>query len=284
MTKTLIVNADDYGRSPLVSSGIREAHLSGLVTTTTVMTNLPGAMDEVIKAREECPSLGIGVHLNLSVGPPCAPVEKVRTLLDSNDRFLDLSTIMKSPDRLDLTQLEIELRAQVEAFLTTGTPLDHLDSHNHIVALKPKLWEIYLSLAEEYECGVRPSFPSDVPKEVLVGIYPSYALGFASQGAMDRLYETGVRHPDHFLASFFGPGATLDNFLYLINNLEPGVSELMCHPGYFDETLLAESGYVREREEELPILTHPKVRKAIEQSDIQLATYRNAWNPPPRND
>jgi predicted glycoside hydrolase/deacetylase ChbG (UPF0249 family) len=284
MTKTLIVNADDYGRSPLVSSGIREAHLSGLVTTTTVMTNLPGAIDEVIRAREECPSLAIGVHLNLSVGPPCAPVENVGTLLDSSDRFLDLSAIMQSPDRLDPAQIEIELRAQVEAFLTTGASLDHLDSHNHIVALTPKLWEIYLSLAEEYECGVRPSFPSDVPEEVMVGLYPPYALAFASQDAMDRLNETGVRHPDHFLASFFGPGATLDNLLYLINNLEPGVSELMCHPGHFDETLFAESGYIREREEELSILTHPTTRKAIELSDIHLATYRNAWNPPPEND
>ncbi|HEY43209.1 MAG TPA: ChbG/HpnK family deacetylase [Anaerolineae bacterium] len=281
MTKVLIVNADDYGRSLVVSSGIREAHLSGLVTTTTVMMNLPGAIDEIGRAREECPSLGIGVHLNLSVGPPCAPVEKVRSLLDPNDRFLDRTTIIQSPDRLDPVQLEIELRAQVEAFLTTGTSLDHLDSHNHIVALNPKLWEIYLSLAEEYGCGVRPSFPSDVPKEILVGIYPPYALDFASQGAMDRLESTGVRYPGRFLASFFGPGATLDNLLYLINNLEPGVSELMCHPGHFDETLSAESGYVREREEELSILIRPKARKAIEHSDIRLATYRDAWNPPP---
>jgi predicted glycoside hydrolase/deacetylase ChbG (UPF0249 family) len=282
MTKTLIVNADDYGRSAVVSSGIREAHLSGLVTTTTVMMNLPRAIDEIRRAREECPSLGIGVHLNLSIGPPCSPVEKVRSLLGPDDRFLDWTTIMQSPDRLDAVQIETELRAQVEAFLTTGASLDHLDSHNHIVALKPELWDIYLLLADEHGCGVRPSFPSDVPKEILGSIYPPYALDFASQGAMGRLESTGVQYPDHFLASFFGPGATLKNLLYLINNLEPGVSELMCHPGHFDKKLLDESGYVREREEELTILTHPKVRKAIEQSDILLATYRDAWNPPSR--
>ncbi len=114
-------------------------------------------------------------------------------------------------------------------------------------------------------------------------MYPPKALTFASQGALDRLNSSKVRHPDHFLVSFFGPGATLDNLLYRISNLEPGISELMCHPGQVDDTLRAESGYVREREEELSILIHNKVLKAVERSDIRLATYRNAWNPTVRN-
>ena len=279
MTNTLIINADDYGRSAGVSSGIRETHLSGIVTTTTAMTNLPGATDDVRRAQNECPNLGLGVHLNLSAGPPCAPAEKVKSLLDSNDHFLDRDTIIASPDRLDPTQVEVEFRAQIEAFLLTGASLDHLDSHNHIVALSSELWEIYLMLAEEYGCGVRPSFPSDVPEEILAGIYPPGSLAFASQAAMERLRSTEVHYPDHFLTSFFGPGATLDNLLYRINHLEPGVNELMCHPGQADDILRAESGYAREREEELSILTHHQVLKAVEQSDIRLATYRDAWNP-----
>ena len=57
----------------------------------------------------------------------------------------------------------------------------------------------------------------------------------------------------------------------------------MCHPGQVDDTLRAESGYAHEREEELSILTHDKALEAVEQSDIYLTTYRNAWNPPVRN-
>ncbi len=283
MTKTLIINADDYGRSKGVSAGIREAHLSGVVTTTTVMTNLPGAIEEVGRVQTECLNLGLGVHLNLTAGPPCAPAEKVQTLLDLNGQFLDRDTILASPERLDPGQVEMEFRAQIEAFLSTGALIDHLDSHNHIVALNFELWELYLTLAEENGCGVRPSFPSDVPKELLSGLYPANALSFASQDAVKRLNSSEITHPDHFLVSFFGPGATIDNLLYRISNLEPGVSELMCHPGHVDETLRAESGYARERAEELSILTHPEVRKAVEQSGIRLATYRNAWNPPARN-
>lgn len=283
MNKTLIINADEYGRSPGVSAGIREAHLSGVVTTTTVMTNLPGAIEEVGRAQTECPSLGLAVHLNLTTGPPCAPASLVPSLLDSDGRFLDRDTILASPERLDPGQVEMEFRAQVEAFLSTGASIDHLDSHNHIVALNPELWELYLLLAEENGCGVRPSFPTDVPAELLAGLYPPNALTYASRGAIDRLNSTEIVHPDHFLVSFFGPGATMDNLLYQIDNLEPGVSELMCHPGHVDDTLQAESGYARERGEELSILTHPRVRKAVEQSGIRLATYRNAWDPPANN-
>jgi predicted glycoside hydrolase/deacetylase ChbG (UPF0249 family) len=247
------------------------------------MTNLPGAIQEVAEAKKECPSLGLGVHLNLTAGPPCTPTAMVPSLLDAEGRFLDRDTILASPERLDLGQVELEFRSQITAFLSTGALIDHLDSHNHIVALSPELWDLYLTLAEENGCGVRPSFPSDVPKEILTGVYPPNALSFASQGAMDRLNISGVQHPDHFLVSFFGPGATMDNLLYRIANLEPGVSELMCHPGYVDDTLQAESGYARERGEELSILTHHEVRKAVEQADILLATYRNAWNPPVRD-
>jgi predicted glycoside hydrolase/deacetylase ChbG (UPF0249 family) len=201
-------------------------------------------------------------------------------LLDPSGIFLDRNTIISSPDRLKLPEVERELRAQIERFRSTGAKLDHLDSHNHLVALSPEMWEMYLSLADEYNCGVRPSFPSDVPEEILIGIYPPHTLTFASQGAMARLKSYGVPYPDHFLASFFGPGAILENLLFRITNLEPGVSELMCHPGHVDEALKAESGYVEEREMELSILTDTRAISAIEQSNVRLATYRSAWNPP----
>ncbi|MFH2038505.1 MAG: ChbG/HpnK family deacetylase, partial [Chloroflexota bacterium] len=42
MNKQLIVNADDYGRTRGVSSGIRSAHILGIVTSTTAMMNMPG--------------------------------------------------------------------------------------------------------------------------------------------------------------------------------------------------------------------------------------------------
>jgi predicted glycoside hydrolase/deacetylase ChbG (UPF0249 family) len=41
VSRRLIVNADDFGRAPGVNRGIVAAHQDGIVTSTTLMTNLP---------------------------------------------------------------------------------------------------------------------------------------------------------------------------------------------------------------------------------------------------
>ena len=283
MTTKLIVNADDYGRTPEVSSGIRQAHLQGLVSTTTVMVNLPDVLDQIRRAQDECPRLGLGVHLNLTIGPPCAPAEEVPSLLDSPGRFRDRAAIVHSMAGIDPTQVEIEFQAQIQKFLTTGATLDHLDSHYHIVVFGPALWELYLKLAEEYGCGVRPSFPSDIPQQALIDVYPPSVLSFAYQEAMELLRSSQVPHPDHFMASFFGPGVDQDHLLALLGDLPSGVCELMCHPGYTDPVLLAESSYAKEREVELSILTHPTIKQVVQQAEIRLSTYRDAWISSPVN-
>ena len=43
----LIVNADDYGLTPRVSSGIRKANLEGIVTSTTVLMNFSDAISAI---------------------------------------------------------------------------------------------------------------------------------------------------------------------------------------------------------------------------------------------
>ncbi len=278
MTGTLIVNADDYGRTPGVSTGIRQAHLNGIVSSTTVMVNMPGALSQLKLAIDECPKLGFGVHLNLTIGPPSASPEKIPSLLDARGHFHTRSTLIESPECIESSHAEIELRLQIDTFLSTGIPLDHLDSHHHIVALNPSVWDIYLALADEYGCGVRPSYPSDVFQETLFHSFPASVLNFSQTDAMEQLRTSNLLYPDHFLASFFGPGANLEHLLQLLEKLPQGVCELMCHPGYADALLLSKSGYAKERETELALLTDPKVKQAILESDLRLCTYRDAWN------
>ena len=75
--KRLIINSDDYGRTPEVSRGIREAHLHGVVTSTTCMMNIPTTAADIQVALREAPLLGLGVHLVLTadrpIGPPAGP-------------------------------------------------------------------------------------------------------------------------------------------------------------------------------------------------------------------
>ena len=43
--KRLIVNADDFGRTPGINRGVVEAHESGIVTSATLMVNYAPAAE-----------------------------------------------------------------------------------------------------------------------------------------------------------------------------------------------------------------------------------------------
>lgn len=277
MSRVLIVNADDYARTPGVSAGIVRAHLEGVVTTTTVMVNVPEAVEAIRTAMASAPRLGLGVHLNLTFGCPVAPPEAVPSLVDDQGRFHPIKGVADNPGSLEFQDVEREWKAQIDRFLTTGAALDHLDSHHHAALLRPDLLDLYLTLARSNHCGVRLSWPSEPDAGPLTGLFSPALRHFAEHDAPRRLASAAVPHPDFFFGSFFGPTATLDHLTQLVASLPEGVSEIMCHPGIADEPLLTTSGYSRPREVELNALTDPALLAGVEERGIRLATYRTAW-------
>lgn len=59
--KNLIINADDFGASTGVNRGILEAHVDGVVTSTS-MTVTGHAVEEATAMARDCPGLAIGLH------------------------------------------------------------------------------------------------------------------------------------------------------------------------------------------------------------------------------
>src|ERR1700734_1066609 len=77
MTLSLvIINADDFGMSSAVNSAILSGVEQGLVTSTSIMANMPGFEEAVRLEREHDLLRGrVGVHLNLTEGRPLtAPI------------------------------------------------------------------------------------------------------------------------------------------------------------------------------------------------------------------
>ena len=59
-----------------------------------------------------------------------------------------------------------------------------------------------------------------------------------------------------------------------IQEMEEGVTELMCHPGIHDDELEHERTRLkRERARELEILTDPALRRSIDERGIKLISY-----------
>src|SRR5512136_1099675 len=115
MTRRLIVNADYLGRTDSVTEGILRAHREGIVTSATAMMNYSGAA-AVSRAQNECPQLGLGVHLVFTSGRPLLPPEWVASLVDEHGNFLSQGAIFADPEHLDLAELESELKAQIKTF------------------------------------------------------------------------------------------------------------------------------------------------------------------------
>ena len=85
-----------------------------------------------------------------------------------------------------------------------------------------------------------------------------------------------MRTPDHFAREFQHEGKVgVDPLLALLERIatKGGVTELMCHPGEADESMVKRSGYARERVTELATLTDPRVRAKIMDLAITLSTF-----------
>jgi predicted glycoside hydrolase/deacetylase ChbG (UPF0249 family) len=61
--------------------------------------------------------------------------------------------------------------------------------------------------------------------------------------------------------------------LALLDELPPGATELMLHPGYDDASLAAQDPYRAEREREVAALRAPAVRARLARGDIKLVSF-----------
>jgi predicted glycoside hydrolase/deacetylase ChbG (UPF0249 family) len=119
--RILIVNADDFGRSPGVNRGVIRSHEDGIVTSAGLMVRWPAAEEAAAYARGS--KLSLGLHLDLG--------EWAYRGGDWSARYQVLSK--ETPDAA-----ERELREQLERFeRLVGTTPTHLDSHQHVHRSEP---------------------------------------------------------------------------------------------------------------------------------------------------
>jgi chitin disaccharide deacetylase len=114
--RVLIVNADDFGRSPGVNQGVIRAHEHGVVTSATLMVRWAAASEAAAYARRS--SLSVGLHLDLG--------EWVYRDGEWRTSYQVLAT-----ENAD--SVAEELNRQLEQFeRLIGRPPTHLDSHQHV--------------------------------------------------------------------------------------------------------------------------------------------------------
>jgi len=224
-----------------------EAHRRGVVTSATLLVNAPAAEEAAQVAREN-PGLGIGLHLAFTglrstLGPRAIP-----SLLTAD------GLLPPGPEGLARAKPEhvlLEARAQLRRFREIlGRPPTHFDSHHHAHRL-PVVLEAVLVLAWETGLPVRA----------------------ASAEVHAQLRREGIRTTDRFREDFFGPTATVETLCRVIDEVGPGTTELMCHPGVVDDLLRQGSSYAQPRAAELVALTSAEARQTLQATGVKLVDF-----------
>lgn len=255
----IINNADDFGYSRAVNYGILDSFQRGVLTSATLMANMPG-FDHAVMLAKENPELGVGIHLTLTSGN--ALLDGHLTIADESGKlrkkayYCDLNTVV------DYEEVYAEWKAQIEKVLSNGILPTHLDSHHHIHTLKDNL-PIFIKLAKEYALPVRNSYqnPETYKKE---GV-----------DCCDVLIDPWMFHENKILSSRNKGELIAEE---IIRQLEAhknlNLIEVMWHPSYIDSTLLDGSGWVRPRVYERDAIESEVLKNYIQKNYI-LCNYRN---------
>ena len=286
--RRLIINADDFGLTTGVNRGIVESHQNGIVTSATLMA-CGSKFAHALSLAEDAPRLSVGCHVVLVDGVPALNATKIQSLVTSSSSSASPSPVPRFRDslmnfamaatagRIDESEIEAEIVAQVQKLQGAGVPVSHLDSHKH-THMFPAVLRGMLRAAKA--CGVHAIRN---PFEPLV---------FASLGGMKRSFQlrmmsgfrrnfrkaldgAGVLAPDGCIGVAATGGLTEQTFCELIQKLPEGTWEFVSHPGYNDTELDQVKTRLRQsRETELSILTSEATKEILQREQVQLISYR----------
>ena len=286
--RNLIVNADDLGWTGGVNRGIVDAHRKGLVTSTSLLAN-GRAFSEVMTISRENPELGIGVHLNLSDGPPTAAASEVAGLLGKTGNLQggpENKLLRLAQRSLPLKEVEREWDAQIAKIRTAGIQPTHLDGHKHVHML-PGLFEIAVRLAKRHGIrAIRVAHEESTLRALLAAGKSGKSTAQLKQGVQARglkllgrdarelAERAGLATADYFCGIAQTGILTLEGVSRLLENLPEGTTEFMTHPGYVDGELRESATRLQEsRESEGKILMDTGLRKLVATRGIRLINY-----------
>lgn len=248
--RRLIINADDFGEAAF-RGGVLEAYRHGVVTSASVLANADDAAASVAEAKAQ--GLPLGLHLNLTEGPPLSAVPT----LTAEGVFLGKESFRKSLEegRIDPAEIRREVEAQLRWFTGhAGTP-SHLDGHHHVHVL-PEVLVVAAPLVRE--CGTRfVRVPAPLP---------------GSREMLPVLREYGLAGSDHFVG--FGIGwdlCTPDAVEAALRSLPEGVTEYMVH--LMHPADIPRSPAAAGRAREFTTLTLPRIMEVLREENIALTSY-----------
>lgn len=282
MSKQLIINADDFGRHPLIDRAVAQGVEQGLIRSATVMVTGPAFADATALARR-MPGLGMGIHFTLVNAKPVLPPAEIPSLVDPRTEELvpDHGAFVKRflQGKIRLQDVRRECTAQLDRFLDTGLVPTHADSHQHMHVL-PGIIDVILDLCLDHGIPALriPAIPVSLGATRLSNLGEQVGrmgLHVLAERARKKAQAAGIRTPDHFGGIVAGEAVDKNALRTILLNLKDGTTEVMLHPGTSNEILIPATQWDHDFEAELAAATDPDILEFVRDQGIQIGNFRD---------
>ncbi len=274
--RLLIINADDFGMCHAENEATIRALEKGFVTSTTIMVPCPWFPEAAYTCKMH-PSIDAGVHLTLTSEwefyrwPGVLGRNQIPSLLDPQGFFWHNTPQVEKNAKLD--EIVRETRAQIERALAFGVDVTHIDSHMGahygLATGRLDILQATMRLAREFGLPFRLPLHSEelknAPKKRR--IYQKLVQGYREQGFAIL---------DYLITGSYDVPVTKRHAYYknVIQNLKPGVTELIIHCGLPTDEMKAVTTSWARRTEDTRIFTDSEMRRFIQKQDVTLIGWR----------
>jgi len=269
--RRLVINADDFGRSPSINAAVIQAHREGVLTSASLMMNEP-ATEEAVALAKANPGLGVGLHLTLLCGHSALAPQEIPELVNARREFsnnpVGVGWRYFISSRL-AESLRREIAAQFERFRATGLVLDHVNGHLHL-HLHPTIFTLLMEEATRFGIThlrlTRDLFWFNARLARGRWLYrAAHAILYhwLSGRARPVLRRLAIKHTPVVFGLLQDSHVDERYLLRLLAELPSGDSEIYSHPS------------LDEFRNEFDALMSPRVREFIREEQIQLIRYQD---------
>ncbi|MEO1016095.1 MAG: polysaccharide deacetylase family protein [Pseudomonadota bacterium] len=274
--RLVVAHVDDVGMCHGANTAFAELSGKGFITCGSVMPPCPWMLEAVDMAKAR-PELDLGVHLTLTSEwkhyrwRPFTGSTRASGLVDEDGYFW--RSAGETIAHADLTAVEEELWAQIEAVTSRGLTPSHVDCHMG-TALAPAFADIFFSVCAAF--ALTPLMPRD---------WNDYLSGLHMEGPEDNPHAARVTafeakgRPviDHFVETPWldEPGQADAAYKALIEGLQPGLSFMALHPNSAGDIEVIDPPRCHCRTDEVRIFQSEWFLEHLRHSGIQLLSFRD---------
>lgn len=239
--KSFIFNADDLGLSGNTNKGIFQCFENGVVRSASLLVTGQFNVDEIKEMQNR--GLSIGIHLNVSGNGRfiTSQSELFGKNGKVNNAYKQKSALTESELNLAIKEFEEQVALFIKIF---NEKPEHINFHHPLYEI-PGLTERFIDLLKKY----------NLPTRWYLDMKQLYGL-----------------HPDNTEFGFYNEESlSVGNLISLLDSSPDGITEVVLHPGLYDENL--DSSYKVERQKQVDVLTDKLLKKHISNNGYRIISF-----------